>query len=309
MTTNVYYHPACLDHDTGPTHPESADRLSALIDRLKEDEFGALNWELAPRAHIAQLLAVHDRRYLDGIKAKIPALGRADFEPSGTVISALSEEAIYRASGAVVAAIDSVIAGKADNAFCAVRPPGHHAKKGNTSGFCFVNNVAVGVRHLQNSRKMERIGVIDFDVHHGNGTQELLEKDPNVFFGSIHQGLIFPNTGKMGQSASGNVVNIPVARRYSGKDFTESLKSRILNLLREFKPEFILLSAGFDAHRADPVGDLALDNEDFAQITRDIISVAKQCCGGRIVSVLEGGYRPSAVAAAGASHVRELMNA
>lgn len=224
MRTYIYHHPDFLHHDTGPGHPESATRLQALLTRLRDPEYSDLRWELAPRALPSQIAAVHDPDYIKTLAAKIPDTGRTEFEPSGTVISARSESAIWRAPGAVCAAADAVAVGQAGNAFCAVRPPGHHAKKAQTSGFCFFNNVAVGVRHLQKTHGLRKVAVIDFDVHHGNGTQALLGKDPDIFFASIHQGNIFPKSGPMGVSALGNVVNIPVPRRYSGGDFLDALR-------------------------------------------------------------------------------------
>lgn len=277
--------------------------------RLQDPEFGDLHWELAPQASPDQILAVHEQKYIEQVLAKIPVVGRAEFEPSGTVISARSKDAIWRAPGAVCAAVDAIAGGRAGNAFCAIRPPGHHAKKAQTSGFCFFNNVAVGVRHLQKTHGPCKVAVIDFDVHHGNGTQALLENDPNVFFASIHQGNIFPNSGPMGVSELGNVINIPVARRYSGDDFLAALRDRILPPMKAFGPDFIFLSTGFDAHLADPIGDLTLASKDFGRLTRAILDIARTISDGRVVSVLEGGYAPGAVAAGAAAHLTEMINA
>lgn len=277
--------------------------------RLKDPEFDDLHWVLAPQASMRQILAVHEQYYIEKVLAKIPAAGRAEFEASGTVISAQSEDAIWRAPGAVCAAVDAIAGGRAGNAFCAIRPPGHHAKKAQTSGFCFFNNVAVGVRHLQKTHGPCKVAVIDFDVHHGNGTQALLEKDPDIFFASIHQGNIFPKTGPMGVSELGNVINIPVARRFSGDDFLAALRDRVLPPMKAFGPEFIFLSAGFDAHLADPIGDLALGSKDFGRLTRAILDIARTTSDGRVVSVLEGGYAPGAVAAGAAAHVAEMITA
>ncbi len=266
-----------------------------------------MQWELAPRALPSQIGLVHEQYYIEKVLAKILAAGRAEFEPSGTVISAQSEDAIWRAPGAVCAAVDAVAVGQAGNAFCAVRPPGHHAKKAQTSGFCFFNNVAVGVRHLQKTYGPCKVAVIDFDVHHGNGTQALLEQDRGIFFASIHQGNIFPKSGPTGISRQGNVINIPVARRFSGDAFLGALRDRILPPMKAFEPDFIFLSAGFDAHLADPIGDLALGSNDFGRLTRVILDFARRTADGRVVSVLEGGYAPNAVAAGGASHVAEMI--
>jgi acetoin utilization deacetylase AcuC-like enzyme len=300
VSTYLYHHPAFLDHDTGPTNPESVARLEAVLERLKEPEFHSLHWQLAPRVAMRQLLAVHDASYVDTVLSNIPVAGRAEFEASGTTISARSEEAILRAPGA---------GGLAGNAFCAVRPPGHHAKKAQTSGFCFFNNVAVGVRHLQQKHGLRRVAIVDFDVHHGNGTQAHLEHDPDNFLASTHQGNIFPKSGPWGVSARGNVINIPVARRYSGADFLAALTDHVLPPMRAFGPEFIFLSAGFDAHNLNPIGDLDLASEDFGRITRAILGLAGDCCCGRVVSVLEGGYAPGALASGCAAHVAALMNA
>jgi acetoin utilization deacetylase AcuC-like enzyme len=309
VTTFFYTHPDCLTHETGPNHPESAARLEALLERLKDDEFGKLVQKQAPRATLDQILAVHSNDYVDRISDAIPKSGYEDFDPSGTVISSGALDAAYRAAGSVIAAVDDVMHRSAQNVFCGVRPPGHHTETARTSGFCFFNNIAIGVRYLQKRYNLERIAVIDFDVHHGNGTQEILERDENVFFASLHQAFIFPNTGKIGVSSNRNVVNVPVVPSLTGKQIAETFTARIIPLLSAFEPEFIFISAGFDAHRNDPIGGLKLDYDDFVSMTQDLMKTADQFSEGRIVSALEGGYDPRSLANAAAVHILELMKA
>ncbi len=200
-----------------------------------------------------------------------------------------------------------MLSGEAQNAFCAVRPPGHHAAVNNTMGFCIFNNVAVGVEQARQVHGLKRVAVVDIDVHHGNGTQTIFRADPNVMVASIHQSLIFPKTGASSETGAGNIVNVPLGRKTSAEDFCQAFKDKIVPRLMEFAPELLFVSAGFDAHKRDPLGDQRLVNADFAWLTRELMAVAKACCGGRLVSVLEGGYDPEAVAQAGAAHVSELM--
>ncbi len=298
-----------MAHETGPTHPESIARLQALLERLEDPEFSKLIKKQAPRATLDQVLAVHPAEYIDAISKAAPETGFKEYDNSGTVIAPGTMDAAMRAAGSVCAAVDEVMSRAAKNVFCGVRPPGHHTETKRTSGFCFLNNVAIGVRHLQKNYSLKRIAVIDFDVHHGNGTQEILEKDDNVFFASIHQAFIFPKTGKYSISENRTVVNIPVVSSLSGKLIAETFTARIIPLLTAFEPEFIFISAGFDAHRNDPLGGLKLDYDDFVTITQDIIKTADDFCDGRIVSVLEGGYDPRSLANAAAVHILELMKA
>ncbi len=309
MSTFFYTHPDCLKHDTGPSHPESIARLQALLDKLQEPEFSGLRRREAPRADFDQILAVHPVEYVNTISAALPKSGYQDFDVSGTVISAGTLDAAFRAAGSVCAAVDDVMHRRTKNVFCGVRPPGHHTEQARTSGFCFFNNVAIGLRHLQRRYNLERIAIVDFDVHHGNGTQEIVKDDTDVFFASMHQAFIFPNTGTVGVSENRNIVNVPVVPSLSGKEIAETFSARIIPLLTAFEPEFIFISAGFDAHRNDPIGGLKLDFNDFGDITRDIVTVADNYCEGRIVSVLEGGYEPRSLANACVVHIKELMAA
>jgi acetoin utilization deacetylase AcuC-like enzyme len=278
------------------------------LDRLADGEFSALKWHKAPIAERGPILRVHDQGFVSSIFAAIPQHGRLEFDATGTVISERSGDAALRAVGAVCSAVDAVAQGEAENAFCVVRPPGHHAAPDRTSGFCLFNNVAIGARHAQMVHGYKRIAIIDFDVHHGNGTQAVFEKDPDVFFGSTHQAFIFPGTGKEDEHGVGNVVNVTLARGCNGGTFRDAFSTKVLPRLRAFGAEFIFISAGFDAHIGDPIGDLRLVDADFGWVTRQIAAVADKSCGGRLVSVLEGGYNPAAVASGCAAHVRVLTS-
>jgi acetoin utilization deacetylase AcuC-like enzyme len=219
-----------------------------------------------------------------------------------------SREAALRAAGAVVAAVDEVMSGRLRNAFCAVRPPGHHAEHATAMGFCLFNNVAVGALHAQVVYGLPRVAVIDFDVHHGNGTQDIFFRNPNLFYASTHQSPLYPGTGSVSErGVSGNILNVPLPPGAGGVEFRAAFETLILPTLRVFEPDLILISAGFDAHRADPLAQLRLDEEDFGWATRQICAVAAQSCLGRVVSALEGGYDLDALARSSAAHVRALM--
>jgi acetoin utilization deacetylase AcuC-like enzyme len=306
MTTLLFAHPACLGHVTGYGHPESAARLEALLARLEEPEFDRLERRRAPCAERAQLARAHDVPYISRVFDLVPAEGEAYISPD-TVLSPGSLGACMRAAGAVCAAVDAVLAGEADNAFCAVRPPGHHAAATNTMGFCIFNNIAVGVEQARQVHGLERIAVVDFDVHHGNGTEAIFRSDPDVMVASIHQSLIFPRSGDSCDVGAGNIVNVPLVRDTSAKDFRKAFEEKILPRLMEFGPEILFISAGFDAHVRDPIGDQRLMTADFAWLTELLMAVADTQCEGRLVSALEGGYDPDAVAQAGAAHVGALM--
>lgn len=306
--TILYFHPACLEHDTGGGHPESSERLRAVMARLEDPEFAALDRRPAPCAARSQISRVHEIPYMSKIFATIPKSGEAKIAPD-TVVSPGSGEAGLRAAGAVCAAVDAIAAGEARNAFCAVRPPGHHAAAGNTMGFCIFNNVAIGIEQARAEHGYKRLAAVDFDVHHGNGTQSIFRADKDVFFASIHQSFTFPQSGDATETGVGNIVNVPLVRKTSRAAFKAAFEERILPRLREFRPEILFISAGFDAHVRDPLGEQRLMTEDFAWLTRMLMRVADECCDGRIVSVLEGGYNPDALADACAAHLRTLMAA
>ncbi len=306
MTTLLYAHPACLGHETGHGHPESADRLKALLARLEEPEFDGLERRSAPCAERAQLARTHDINYIRRVFDLVPAEGEAYVSPD-TVLSPGSLGACMRAAGAVCAAVDAVLAGEARNAFCAVRPPGHHAAAANTMGFCVFNNVAVGVEQARQVHGLKRVAVVDFDVHHGNGTEAIFRSDPDVMVASIHQSLIFPRSGDSSETGAGNIVNVPLVRDTPAKGFRKAFEQKILPRLMEFAPELLFVSAGFDAHVRDPLGDQHLMTADFAWLTDLLVAVADSHCDGRLVSALEGGYEPDVVAHAGAAHIGALM--
>ncbi len=306
MTTILYTHAACLEHETGGGHPESVERLAALLARLSEPGFEALERREAPCAMRGQLARVHDLPYISRVFAIAPKAGEAHVAPD-TVMSPGSLGAATRAAGAVCAAVDAVLGGEAQNAFCAVRPPGHHAAPTNTMGFCIFNNIAVGVEQARRVHGLMRIAVVDFDVHHGNGTEAIYRHDPDIMVASIHQSLIFPNSGASCDVGAGNIVNVPLARNTAASDFRRAFEERIVPRVMEFAPELLFVSAGFDAHRLDPLGDQQLKSDDFVWLTERLMAIAESRCGGKLISALEGGYDPHAVAQAGAAHIAALM--
>ena len=308
MATLLLTHPACLQHDTSPGHPESAERLKAVLAALDAPEFARLIRRQAPRADLAAIARVHPRDFIDRCLAAVPKTGYAAID-GDTILSPGSGEAALRAAGALCAAVDGVMAGEADNAFCAVRPPGHHAEPTQAMGFCLFNNVAIGALHARAAHGCARVAVVDFDVHHGNGTQAAFEADPDLFFASTHQSPLYPGTGLASERGVGNIVNVPLDPGANGAEFRVALREFILPALSDFGPDFILISAGFDGHREDPLANLNLTEEDFAWATREILAVARACCDGRVVSTLEGGYDLDALAASVSAHVRELMAA
>jgi len=307
MTTILYSHPKCIEHDMGSGHPESPDRLRAVMEALKADAFNGLDRREAPMAELDQIARVHPRDYVDQILAAIPKSGLVQLDPD-TAACPASGEAALRASGAVCAAVDAVMAGEANNAFCAVRPPGHHAEQTRPMGFCIFNNVAVGALQAREAHGVTRVAVVDFDVHHGNGTQAMFWDDENLFFGSSHQSPFYPGTGSEAErGATGNIVNAPLAAGSGSREFRQVWEGIILPALVDFKPEFLLISAGFDAHEADPLASLRLNDEDFIWATRRLMKIADEHCKGRIVSTLEGGYDLAALARSAAAHVKTLM--
>ena len=300
-------HPICLEHDPGPGHPESRARLEAVLTALEAEPFSGLVRRHAPRAALAQFALVHDQAYVDDIFAAIPTMGYARLDPD-TIVSPSSGEAALRAAGAVCAAVDAVVAGGASNAFCAGRPPGHHAEPARAMGFCLFNNVAIGAVHARQAHGLGRVAVVDFDVHHGNGTQAMFEDDANLFYGSTHQWPNYPGTGDPSErGVAGNIVNATLRPGEGSAEFRAAMTEVVLPKLRAFRPDLLMISAGFDAHRDDPLAQLNLVTDDFAWVTDRLMEVAAESCAGRVVSVLEGGYNLDALAAGVAAHVRALM--
>ncbi len=309
MTTLLYSHTACFGHDPGSGHPECPARLKAVLDALEAPEFAALERREAPEASREQLIRVHPAGYVDRVLSAIPEHGYASLD-ADTIASPGSGEAALRASGAVCAAVDAVARGEADNAFCAVRPPGHHAEPDRAMGFCLFNGVAAGALQARAVHGLQRAAVVDFDVHHGNGTQAAFWDDKDLFYGSTHQMPLYPGTGdRVERGRYTNIVNAPLAPMSGSEEFQQAARDIIFPALMEFRPEFILISAGFDAHADDPLAGLRLHEQDYAWMTGELAAIAAQVCHGRVVSVLEGGYDLDALARSAAAHVRALMAA
>ena len=306
MTTWLFTHPACLTHEMGLHHPESPARLQAILAALDHDDFAGLVRREAPVATVDAIAAVHDRPFVEAVLAAVPRSGSVALDPD-TSLSAGSGEAALRAAGAVIAAIDAVLAGAADNAFCAVRPPGHHAEAAAAMGFCLFNNVAIGAEHARRHHGLARVAVMDFDVHHGNGTQHMFEHDGGLFYASTHQSPLYPGTGAARERGVGNICNAPLPPGAGSAEFRAAFGDIVVPALDRFRPELLLISAGFDARRADPLAELELETADYAWATAALRGVADRHCGGRLVSALEGGYDLDALAASAAAHVRALM--
>ncbi|MEQ8699291.1 MAG: histone deacetylase family protein [Bauldia litoralis] len=306
MTTLLYTHSSSLDHDTGAGHPERVARIEAVNRALSSPSYGTLLRCEAPRVLSEQLTRVHEGRYVDLLLNNIPAEGYVRLDPD-TVLSAGSGEAALRSAGAIVAAVDGVMAGMAANAFCAVRPPGHHAEPGRGMGFCLFNNVAVGAMHVRAAHGIGRIAIVDFDVHHGNGTQAVFENDPDLFYASTHQWPLYPGTGAPTETGvNRNIVNAVLPPMAGSAEFRSAIRDRVVPALENFQPDFLFISAGFDGHRDDPLAMLNLVEADYAWATRQLCAVAAGFAGGRVVSTLEGGYDLNALAASAKAHVEAL---
>ena len=307
MTTLLYTHPACLEHDPGRHHPESPARLRAVLTALGEPEFARLERREAPEATLDDLVRVHPRRQVERILSSVPRSGHVGID-ADTILSPASGTAALRAAGAVVAAVDAVVSKHADNAFCAVRPPGHHAEPERAMGFCLFNNAAIGALRAREIHGLARVAVIDFDVHHGNGTQAAFEADGSLFYASTHQYPLYPGTGAASETGVGNIVNVPLRPMSGSSQFRLAMTQRILPALDAFRPELVLVSAGFDAHRSDPLAQLLLEESDYTWVTEKLLEIAYRYAEGRLVATLEGGYDLAALAASVAAHLRVLMS-
>ena len=306
MMLRLYTHPACLQHAPGPAHVERPARLQAVLQALDHDRFAALDRIEAPRATIEQLLRVHDAAHVERIFAGGAFDGMHQLDED-TWMSPGSLEAALRAAGASVAAVDAVLAGNALRAFCAVRPPGHHATRDKAMGFCLFNNIAVAAAHALIAHGLKRVAIADFDVHHGNGTQDIFEREPRVLFVSSHQSPLYPDSGGEDEQGVGNIVNGTLSPGAGSHEFRDLWSSLLLPRLHAFEPQLVLVSAGFDAHRNDPLADIRLGPEDYAWITGKLVSLARMHAGGRLVSTLEGGYELTALAASVSAHVSALL--
>ena len=308
MATHLYTHSACLDHEPGRNHPESPARLHAVLAALGDPEFSRLERREAPEAGLDDLARVHSRQHIRRILSTVPKSGHVGID-ADTVLSPASGAAALRAAGAVVAAVDAVVAREADNAFCAVRPPGHHAEPERAMGFCLFNNAAIGALRAREVHGLERVAVVDFDVHHGNGTQAAFESDDSLFYASTHQFPLYPGTGAASEMGVGNIVNVPLRPMSGSNQFRLGVTQHILPALDAFRPRLILISAGFDAHKNDPLAQLLLEEGDYSWITEKLLEIAYRHAGGRLVATLEGGYDLAALGASVAAHIRVLMSA
>jgi acetoin utilization deacetylase AcuC-like enzyme len=306
MTTLLYTHPVFLDHDTGFGHPESPDRLRSIESALAAPRFKDLYRKIAPKGSLEQVLAVHTQEHIDRIFRMIPEQGIAHID-GDTVVSRDSGEAALYAVGAVCDAVDMIMTGQADNAFCAVRPPGHHAERRRAMGFCLFNNIAIAANHARRRYAVKRVAIVDFDVHHGNGTQDIFQKDPDVLYASTHQMPLYPGTGFRNETGVGNIINVPLLPGDGGHALQSAMRKIIFPAVNEFKPELILVSAGFDGHQADPLASLNFTVDDYAWVTREILELADRHCAGKCVSTLEGGYNLKALAGSTAAHVYQMM--
>jgi acetoin utilization deacetylase AcuC-like enzyme len=307
--TILFTHADCLAHNPGIGHPESPARLKAVLAALSGPEFASLERRDAPLATADQIAQVHGRSLVDEILNSAPTQGLVRID-ADTAMSPGSNQAALRAAGAVVAAVDAIMGGQARTAFCAVRPPGHHAEPDQSMGFCLFNSVAVGAAHAQSTHNVGRIAIVDFDVHHGNGTEVMAAARPDWLYASTHQYPFYPGTGSARDHGPyRNIVNAPLSRGDGSAEFRAAFEGTILPALERFQPELLMISAGFDAHKQDPLAGIELEAEDFAWATVKLAGVARRHAKGRIVSTLEGGYDLDALAECAVAHVHTLMAA
>ncbi|MGZ5075017.1 MAG: histone deacetylase family protein [Methylobacter sp.] len=306
MKTLYYSHADFLLHATGIGHPECADRLRAIEKALSEPEFSGLIRQSPPLGTEEQVRLIHSQLHIDTILGAIPEQGEYYLDHD-TVLSPGSGQAAFRAVGAVCDAVDQVLGGRADNAFCAIRPPGHHAEPQQAMGFCLFNNIAIAADYARRHYPVERVAIVDFDVHHGNGTQAAFYDQANVLYASTHEMPHYPGTGHPSETGVGNIINVPLAAGDSGIELRQKYSSIIFPALEKFKPDLLLISAGFDAHKDDPLASIMLVEDDFEWITLGLMAIADRSCNGRIISALEGGYNLKALATSVAAHVKALM--
>jgi acetoin utilization deacetylase AcuC-like enzyme len=309
--TGFVYHDRFLDHTTGPGHPERPDRLRSIVGHLKQTgTWAALRHLIIDEAHEEWILKVHTPEHYAYVRDAIRR-GAAMLDQGDTRVSSESYRVALLAAGGVLAAVDAVVGGLLDNAFCAIRPPGHHAERNAVMGFCLFNNIAIGARYAQQQHGIKRVAIVDWDVHHGNGTQDIFYEDPSVLFVSLHQSPFYPGTGSRDERGSGPgidcTLNIPLRAGSTEDDYVQAFHREILPTLDVFRPDLIMISAGFDAHRDDPLANMELTAESFAAMTSLLAQAANRYCNGHIVSVLEGGYNLQALAESTEAHLSTLL--
>ncbi len=301
LTTNTY-----LNHITGQGHPEKPDRVTVIIDHLKKINLKNLIWNKPTKFDLKYLELAHDKNYLNNVENSFPKQG-LNFLDGDTIVSPGSKEATRDAVGSILTAIDGVIKKDFNNAFCAVRPPGHHAEREKAMGFCVYNNIAVGTYYLLEKYNLKKVAIIDFDVHHGNGTQDIFYDNKKVLYVSSHQYPYYPGSGAASEKGNkDNVLNVPLSAGTQSHEFLNAYEN-IFRKLKEFKPEFILLSAGFDAHKDDPLAQINLESKDYYTLTKRILTLAKKLCDGKVVSILEGGYDLNALKESVDYHIKSLL--
>jgi len=306
VTTCIFTSNSSIKHDTGPGHPECPERIPAILTGLKKIQSQKLIWREIGSFDEKYIELTHSKKYLEKINQSFPKEDLV-FLDGDTIVSKGSKKAAYDAVGAIINAIDAVMNQEFDNAFCVVRPPGHHAEKEQAMGFCIFNNVAVGATYLLEKYKLDKVAIIDFDVHHGNGTQDIFYSEKKVLYISSHQFPFYPGTGSKDEIGKfNNILNIPLRIGTVSEEFFNSYK-KVYDKLNEFRPQFILLSAGFDAHKNDPLANVNLESRDYYILTKEIMKIAKKICSNKIVSILEGGYNLSAIQESAKYHVEALL--
>ena len=309
--TGLVYHPAYLDHDMGAGHPESPNRLRAIMQQLEQSGTADRLTRIEPRkAEDEWITQIHTAAYLEMLKAEAPATGRVSLD-ADTAMSPGSLTAAYLAAGGALAAVDAILSKKVDHVFCAVRPPGHHAEAGHAMGFCLFNNVAIAARYAQKRYGLSRILIVDWDVHHGNGTQHSFEEDPSVLFFSTHQFPHYPGTGRATErgrgAGEGFTINVPMEAGEGDEEYRAVFQKTLVPAADAFKPEFVIISAGFDAHQDDPLAGMGLTEEGYEDLTGIVAGIAKRHANGRILSSLEGGYNLTALSASVDRHIQALL--
>ncbi len=305
----VYFHPDCLLQNNGDNHPERKHRLEVILQMINKIKKIKISIKKSPLAKLEIINLVHPKKYIEEIFLLIPKSGLQGIEKepyADTYLCPDSKNAILRSCGAGIASADTIMKDNNKRTFCLIRPPGHHAETIRANGFCFINNVAVTARYLQQKYKINKVAIVDFDVHHGNGSQEIFYNDKTVSYGSIHQSPLFPGTGLEEEIGVGNIFNAPIKSGINGKEFISIFNNKILAKLDKFKPEVILISAGFDAHKRDPLANINLNSKDFYHITKGIVQIAENHSQGRIISFLEGGYDLVALSESAYQHLLAL---